>query len=154
LTAVPLAAEALPMALSPPPVGLRHSQTVRITPALTVPELAPDLADFRDMPPVFATAYLVGFVEATCIAALKPFLPAHQRTVGTRIDLSHTAATPAGLSVTAEVELVEVSGRRLKFRVVCRDDVEVIGEGFHERFIIDFDRFLSRMAAKRAGAGL
>jgi fluoroacetyl-CoA thioesterase len=56
------------------------------------------------------------------------------------------------MNVSAEVELVEVSGRRLRFKVTCRDDAEVIGEGYHERFIIDRDRFLARIAAKRAAA--
>jgi fluoroacetyl-CoA thioesterase len=135
-----------------PRVGLRHSQTIAVTAGLTVPEVSPAFGDFRDMPPVFATAFMVGFVEATCIAALKPFLGERQQTVGTRVDLSHSAATPVGMNVGAEVELVEVSGRRLRFKVTCRDDAEVIGEGYHERFIIDRDRFLARIAAKRAAA--
>ena len=138
------------MTQATPPVGLRHSQTIAVTPGLTVPEVSPAFGDFRDMPPVFATAFMVGFVEATCIAALKPFLSAEQHTVGTRVDLSHSAATPVGMSVCAEIELVEVDGRRLRFKVTCRDDAEVIGEGHHERFIIDRDRFLKRVAAKAA----
>jgi fluoroacetyl-CoA thioesterase len=138
------------MTNSAPPVGLRHRQTIAIDAVLTVPELPQALADFRDMPPVFATAYMVGFVEATCVAALKPYLAPGQRTVGTRIDMSHSAATPIGMTVTADVELVEVDGRRLKFRVTCRDDAEVIGEGFHERFIIDFGRFMARVESKTA----
>lgn len=137
-----------------PPLGLRHSRTIAVSPVLTVPQLPPALADFRDMPPVFATAYMVGFIEATCVAALKPFLTPDQRTVGTRIDMGHSAATPIGMTVTVDVKLVEVDGRRLKFRVTCRDDAEVIGEGFHERFIIDHGRFMSRVEAKKAGAGL
>jgi fluoroacetyl-CoA thioesterase len=138
------------MTNSAPPVGLRHRQTIAIDAVLTVPELPQALADFRDMPPVFATAYMVGFVEATCVAALKPYLAPGQRTVGTRIDMSHSAATPIGMTVTADVELVEVDGRRLKFRVTCRDDAEMIGEGFHERFIIDFGRFMARVESKTA----
>jgi fluoroacetyl-CoA thioesterase len=134
----------------PPPVGLRHSQTIAVTPGLTVPEVSSAFGDFRDMPPVFATAFMVGFVEATCIAALKPFLSAGQHTVGTHIDMGHSAATPVGMSVSAEIELVEVDGRRLRFKVTCRDDAEAIGEGYHERFIIDRDRFLKRIAAKAA----
>jgi fluoroacetyl-CoA thioesterase len=132
-----------------PPVGLRHSQTIAIEPVLTVPALPKALADFSDMPPVLATAYMVGFVEATCVSALKPYLAAGQRTVGTRVDMSHSAATPIGMTVTAEVELVEVDGRRLKFRATCRDEAEVIGEGFHERFIVDFGRFMARVEAKK-----
>ena len=132
-----------------PPIGLRHSQTIAVEPVLAVPALPKALADFSDMPPVLATAYMVGFVEATCVAALKPYLSEGQRTVGTRVDMSHTAATPIGLAVTADVELVEVDGRRLKFRVICRDDAEVIGEGFHERYIVDFERFMTRVEGKK-----
>ena len=134
---------------SGPPVGLRHSQTIAVTPELTVPQVSAAFAQFRDMPPVFATAFMVGFVEDTCVAALRPFLQRGQRTVGIGVNLTHSAATPIGMKVTAEVELVEVEGRRLKFRVVCRDDAEPIGEGIHERAIIDHDRFLTRVAAKR-----
>ncbi len=72
-----------------PPVGLRHSQTVAVTPGLTVPQVSPAFGDFRDMPPVFATAFMVGFVEATCIAALEPSLGERQQTVGMRVDMSH-----------------------------------------------------------------
>ena len=140
------------MTESPPPVGLRHSRTIAVTAGLTVPEVSPAFGDFRDMPPVFATAFMVGFVEATCIAALKPFLGTQQQTVGTRVELSHSAATPVGMRVTTEVELVEVSGRRLRFKVTCRDDAEAIGEGYHERVVIDRDRFLARIAAKQGGA--
>jgi fluoroacetyl-CoA thioesterase len=134
---------------SGPPIGLRHSQTITVTPELTVPEVSTAFAQFRDMPPVFATALMVGFVEDTCVAALRPFLSQGQRTVGIGVNLTHSAATPIGMRVTAEVELVEVEGRRLKFRVLCRDDAEAIGEGWHERAIIDHDRFLARIAAKR-----
>jgi fluoroacetyl-CoA thioesterase len=133
-----------------PRMGLRHSQTITIDTVLTVPALPRALADFSDMPPVLATAYMVGLVEATCVVALKPYLAPGQRTVGTHIDMNHSAATPIGMTVTAEVELIEVDGRRLRFRVSCRDDAEVIGEGFHERFIIDFGRFMTRVEGKKS----
>src|SRR5690606_26483104 len=97
---------------------------------------------------VFATAYLVGFVEATCVEALAPFLAPGERSVGTKVELSHSAATPVGLRGTAEVELVAAEGRRLRCRVLCRDEREVIGEGFHERFLIDLPRFEARLADK------
>lgn len=64
------------------------------------------------------------------------------------MDLSHIAATPVGMEVTTEVELVAVEGRRLRFRVECRDTVEVIGHGFHERAIIDGDKFVERTRRK------
>jgi len=66
-----------------------------------------------------------------------PYLDANQRTVGTRVEMTHTAATPIGMNVIAEVELVSTNGRTLRFKVACRDDKEPIGDGFHERTVID-----------------
>ena len=90
-----------------------------------------------EMPPVFATAQMIAFVEWTCVHALAPYLAPGQRTVGTRVEMTHSAATPIGMMVTAEVELVEIDGRRFRFHARCRDEVETIGEGFHERMVID-----------------
>lgn len=133
-------------------LGLRHTETLIVDERLTVPAVAEAFTGFADMPPVLATAFLVGFVEWTCIEALRPCLTPGQRSLGTHVDLSHSAATPVGMRVTAEVELVAVEGRRLRFKVVCRDEAEPICEGHHERFIVEADRFLARMADKRAGA--
>ncbi|MEZ0606064.1 thioesterase family protein [Paraburkholderia sp. IW21] len=128
--------------------GLRHSATLAVTNGLTVPEVSPSFPAFADMPRVFATAYLVGFIEATCIEALHPYLAGGEGTVGTHIDVSHCAATPVGMTVLAEVELIGVEGRKLRFRVQCRDERDVIAEGFHERVIIDRDRFMTRILDK------
>jgi fluoroacetyl-CoA thioesterase len=128
--------------------GLKHRHSIVVDESLTVPAVSKAFSGFADMPPVFATAFLVGFAEWTCIEALKPYLSADQRTVGVHVDLSHSGATPVGMTVTAEVELVAVEGRRLRFKVTCRDDVEVVSEGHHERFIIDMPRFLERLGRK------
>lgn len=130
--------------------GLTHSATLVVTPQLTVPAVSPALTEFADMPPVFATAFMVGFIESTCIALLRPYLAEGQHSVGTAVDLSHTAATPVGMTITADVELLEVDGRRLKFQVAARDDAGPIGEGTHERFIIDVAKFVER-AGRRSG---
>lgn len=135
--------------LSPMPAGLTHHESLTVTEALTVPAMSQAFTGFVDMPPVFATAFMVGFIEWTCIEALRPYLTDGQKTVGTHVDVSHVAATPVGMSVTADVELVEVEGRKLRFRVACRDEGGPIGEGFHERVIIDHKRFLARVGAKR-----
>ena len=129
--------------------GLKHTHSVQVDERLTVPAVSQAFTGFSDMPPVFATAFLVWFVEWTCIEALRPYLDPGQKTVGVHVDLSHSAATPVGMRVTAEVELVAVEGRRLRFKAVCRDDAEVISEGHHERYIIDADRFLARLNKKR-----
>jgi fluoroacetyl-CoA thioesterase len=130
--------------------GLTHEQTITVGERLTVPAVSSTFTGFADMPPVFATSLLVGFVEWSCIEALRPHLAPSQRTVGTHVNLSHGAATPVGLNVTASVELVEIEGRKLTFKVVCRDEVEVICEGLHERHIVDEARFLASVARKQA----
>ena len=130
--------------------GLAHSESILVTDRLIVPEMADYFTNFASMPPVFATAFMVGFVEAACIEALRPYLDASERTVGTHVDVSHTAATPVGLTVTADVELVAVEGRKLRFKVACRDERDEICAGFHERFVIDQPRFLGKLAEKQA----
>jgi len=130
--------------------GLHHRQTILVDQRLTVPSMAEAFTGFADMPPVFATAFLVGFVEWACIEALRPYLSPEQRTVGVHVDLSHSAATPVGMYVTADVELVAIDDRKLRFKVTCRDDAEAICEGFHERFIVDGARFMARVEKKRS----
>ena len=131
--------------------GLRHTQTLLIDAGLTVPAVSRAFTGFADMPPVFATAFLVGFVEWTCVEALRPYLPAGARTVGVHVDLSHSAATPVGMRVSAEVELVVVQGRQLRFHVLCRDEADLICEGHHERALVDFERFMARLQSKQDG---
>jgi len=131
--------------------GLRYSEALTVSERLTVPVQAQPFDAATDMPPVFATAQMIAFVEWTCVHALTPYLGPQQRTVGTRVEMSHIAATPVGMTVTAEVELVAVDGRTLRFKVSCQDDKEPIGEGFHERMVIDNDRFMARLARKQGG---
>ncbi|MEO3754726.1 thioesterase family protein [Streptomyces sp. B6B3] len=130
--------------------GLRHTSRLLVDEGLTVPAVSDALRGFADMPRVFATAYLVAFVENTCIEAVAPLLPEGNKTVGTHVELSHSAATPVGMEVTAFVELVEVDRRRLRFAVECRDAQDVISSGHHERHVIDAATFDERMAAKAA----
>ncbi|MFI0450479.1 thioesterase family protein [Actinomadura sp. 6N118] len=129
--------------------GLRHAFSYEVPPNRTVPHLYPEAPEFVPMPEVFATGFLVGLLEWTCVQLLKPHLdwPAEQ-SVGTHISISHEAATPPGLVVTAEVELTEVDGRRLRFEVRAHDGVDTIARGTHERFLIDTERFVQRAAAK------
>src|SRR5713101_3073103 len=128
--------------------GLRHRATIRVSGEMAVPAQGRLMGGRVEMPPVFATANMIAFVEWTCVAALMPYLAPTQRTVGTRVEMTHSAATPIGMEVTAEIELVEFDGRRLRFKVSCRDESEPIGEGFHERTIVDHDRFMARLARK------
>ena len=129
--------------------GLRHSARIRVSEAMAVPAQGTLFGGTAAMPPVFATANLIAFVEWTCVAALAPYLAPHQRSLGTRIEMSHLAPTPVGMHVTAEIELIAVDGRRLRFKAACRDEAEPIGEGFHERVIVDHERFMARLSRKR-----
>ena len=130
--------------------GLTHSETILVTDRLIVPEMADYFPNFAAMPPVLATAYLVAFVEWTCVRALADHLLEGEASLGIRVDLSHDAATPVGMKATAAIELIAVEGRKLRFKVACRDERDAIGAGFHERFVIDQARFLSRLEKKRA----
>lgn len=130
--------------------GIKYQHKFLIPQSKTVPSLYPESEEFQVMPEVFATGFLVGFLEWSCIMAVKPHLdwPLEQ-SVGTHIDVSHEAATPPGLEVTASVELTEVDGRRLVFSVEAHDGVDLISKGRHERFIIDKEKFDSRLKTKR-----
>lgn len=129
--------------------GLTHTHTFKIPVSKTVPSLYPESDEFIQMPEVFATGYLVGFLEWTCILCINPYLDwPDQQTVGTHIDISHEAATPPGFEITASVELVEVDGRKLVFKVEAHDGVDLISRGRHERFIINKERFDQRLDEK------
>jgi fluoroacetyl-CoA thioesterase len=122
--------------------GIRYEHKFIVPSSKTVPELFPEAQEFVVMPAVFATGFLVGFIEWTCIKAINPHLdwPSEQ-SVGTYIDVSHIAATPPGLEVRAMVELVAVEGKKLVFSVEVRDEIDLISTGRHERFIIDKAKF-------------
>src|SRR5262245_29659615 len=108
--------------LAPNIPGTTHMQTLMVDDTLVVPAVSEHFTGFRDMPPVFATAFMVGFIEWACIEAIRPFIEPGEHTVGTHVNVSHSAATPVGMAVTAFVELVAVEGRKLSFRVTCRDE--------------------------------
>ncbi len=131
--------------------GMESTFTFRVTGSKTVPSLYPEAAEFQEMPTVFATGFMVGFIEWACIRAVNPHLDwPEEQTVGTHVNVSHIAATPVGMEVTARVKLVEVDGRRLLFEVEARDEKEPIGKGTHERFVINKKRFDEKMRAKTA----
>jgi fluoroacetyl-CoA thioesterase len=129
--------------------GVKHSGEMIVTKDMTVPGNADRLPTFADMPEVLATAFYVAFIEATCLDLVRPFLQKGEHSVGTLVGVTHIAATPIGMKVTAEVELVEVDGRRLAFKVNCFDEVENIGSGLHERFIINMERFMKKVEEKQ-----
>lgn len=129
--------------------GLRGEHTFVVPPDKTVPHLYAEAPEFQEMPRVFATGFLVGLVEWACLRVVNPHLDwPREQTLGTHVDLSHSAATPPGMTVTVQAELVEVDGRRLAFRVSAHDGKDVITEGRHERVVVDAARFRERVAAK------
>ncbi len=99
---------------------------------------------------VFATPMMIALMENSALRAVDPFLPEGFATVGLSLDVKHLAATPVGMRVRAEAELLKVEGKKLTFRIEAFDEVEKIGEGIHERYIIELSKFLSRTAAKGA----
>ncbi|HEY3312948.1 MAG TPA: thioesterase family protein [Anaerolineales bacterium] len=102
--------------------------------------------------PVYSTPALVGLVEAAAVRVLEGRLEAGQTSVGGHIDIRHLAATPVGMNVRARAELIARDGRRLTFKVEAWDELEKIGEGLHERFVIDTEKFVSRARAKQKSA--
>jgi fluoroacetyl-CoA thioesterase len=134
--------------------GIEHQLRFVVPESKTVPALYPESPEFREMPPVFATGFLVGLLEWACIEALKPQLDwPREQTVGTHIDVSHSAATPPGLEVTVKAKLVEVHGRRLTFQVEAHDGVDLISRGRHERFVVDAGRFRGKTRRKERVPG-
>lgn len=119
----------------------------------TVPRIYAEAPDFQMMPAVFATGYMVALMEWACMELIKPHLdwPAEQ-SLGTHVNLSHTAATLPGMTVEVKTRLEAIDGRKLTFRVSAHDGVDAITDGTHERHVIDAARFARKVEAK-AGAG-
>jgi len=105
----------------------------------------------ESLPPVLSTPRLISLLERTAHQAILPSLSAGQTSVGTLVNIRHLGATPVGMQVHFKAELVEVDGRRLRFKVEASDEMEKVAEGEHERFIIDIARFEERLRKKSAG---
>ncbi len=100
--------------------------------------------------PVFSTPHMIALLEGAAAAAVESQLAEGQSTVGTLVNVQHLAATPIGMTIRARAELLEVDRRRLRYRVEAWDEVEKIAEGEHERFIIDYARFMAKVGEKQA----
>ena len=116
---------------------------------LTVTEELTAAACGSGLLPVFATPQMIAMMEQTAAESVAPYLPEGSSTVGTHLDVRHLAATPVGLAVTCETELVEIDRRRLVFSCRAYDSAGLIGEGVQERFIVDSESFLRKTEAKR-----
>ncbi len=125
------------------PIGLKGLAETLVTEENTAAAMGSGLL------PVFATPAMLALMEQAAASSVQPFLPEGQGTVGTRLEVSHLAATPIGLTVRAESELIAVDRRKLRFAVRAWAGDELIGEGEHERFVIDNARFLEKALSKR-----
>ena len=133
--------------------GLEHELRFVVPESKLVPALYPESPEFAAMPPVLATGFLVGFLEWCALLVAKPHLDwPREQTVGTHVDVSHLAATPAGLILTARAKLVGVDGRKLRYEVEADDGIDVVARGTHERAVILREKFDARLAAKAAAS--
>jgi len=134
--------------------GLEFEFAYTVPQDKTVPYLFPEFTEGGQMPDVFATGYMVGLFEFACIKAVNAYIDwPRQQTVGIHINVSHTAATPPGLTVTVKGRLEKVDGRKLSFSLSAHDGADTISEGTHDRFIIDADKFNAAVAKKKSNGG-
>ncbi len=122
--------------------GLTFTITQTVTPDKTAEALGSGTL------PVYATPAMIALMEEASYKAVAPYLDEGSGSVGTLMNVKHLAATPLGMTVKAQAELLEIDGRRLVFKVTAEDACGIIGEGLHERFIIQNEKFLSRTNAK------
>ena len=125
------------------PLGTKATFTLRVLPE----HLANRFKDSM-LPQVLATPVMILIMENAALAAIRPFLDVGESAVGTAINVRHLAATPLGHEVRAEAEVVKVEGKRIDFKVSARDETEEIGNGTHQRMVIDFRSFNERLAKK------
>jgi fluoroacetyl-CoA thioesterase len=130
--------------------GLVHRVAYKVAEEKTVPYTYPESPEIASMPKVFATGFMIVLMEWACTELVAQHLDPGEGSVGVHIDVSHVAATPPGMTVTAEAECVEVIGRRVAFKVKAHDGIDLIGEGRHERFVVIWDNFNAAVAAKAA----
>jgi len=126
--------------------GRKGSAGLTVAPEHTAPHVGSGRV------PVLATPVLINLLEAAALAAVEHLLPEGHQSLGVQLDVRHFAATPVGMRVEAEAELVAVDGRTLRFRVSARDEREPISEGTHERIVVNVARFDRRLEAKARGA--
>lgn len=126
-------------------VGLIHEITITVQESDTA-----RAGGGESLPRVFSTPRMIAMLERTSHQGILPFLPEGKTSVGSVVNVRHLAATPVGMEVRFRAELLEVDGRRLRFKVQAWDAIDKIAEGEHERFIIDIARFEERLQMKAA----
>jgi fluoroacetyl-CoA thioesterase len=133
--------------------GLTHRLVYTVAEEKTVPYTYPESPIIASMPKVFATGFMIVLMEWVCTELLAAHLDPGEGSVGVHVDVSHLAATPPGMTVTVDAECVEVVGQRVAFNVKAHDGIDLIGQGRHERFVVAWDKFNARVAAKAAEVG-
>jgi len=135
--------------------GMTFEFSYTVTEEKTVPHLYGDIPELQEMPRVFATGFMVGLFELACIRAVNPYIDwPREQTVGIGINVTHTAPTPPGMTVTVKGTLEKVDGRKLSFTLEADDGADTISKGSHDRFIVDAEKFNAQVAekARRIGA--
>lgn len=122
--------------------GIKGYQETVVTPELLASNVGSGLVK------VYATAMMIALMEKAAVLAVEPYLEEGQGTVGTHVNVSHCSATPVGMKVWTECELIEIDRRKLVFKVAAYDERGLIGEGLHERFIIDNVKFQQKANSK------
>jgi fluoroacetyl-CoA thioesterase len=130
--------------------GITHRFSYKVPENKTVPYTYPEAPEIASMPKVFATGNMIILMEWVCAQLLAPHLDPGEGSLGVHVDVSHLAATLPGMTVTVDVECAEVIGQRITFKVKAHDGIELIGEGRHERFVVMWDKFNTRLATKAA----
>lgn len=130
--------------------GAKAEHIFKVPPNKTVPNLYPESSEFQAMPHVFATGFMVGLMEWGCLKVLDPHLEPEEGSLGIHIDVSHSAATVPGQTVTVTAECTKVEGRRVWFKVRAHDGLDVIGEGTHQRMVVSWPKFVSKVNQKAA----
>ncbi len=132
--------------------GLKHSFSYVVPENKTVPYTYPESPIIAAMPKVFATGFMIVLMEWTCAQLLDQYLDAGEGSLGTHVDVWHLAATPPGMTVKVDAEVIEVRGRKIMFKVRAHDGMDLIGEGRHERVAVVWDRFNAKVAEKAKSA--
>lgn len=123
-------------------IGIIGKGEIVVTKDVTAAAIGSGMVD------VFATPMMISLMENTCAKSIASHLQADESTVGTHVNVSHCAATPIGMKVYCESELIEIDRRKLTFKVTAYDERGLIGEGLHERFIIDSKKFQAKINSK------
>jgi fluoroacetyl-CoA thioesterase len=132
--------------------GLTHRFAYKVPENKTVPYTYPEAPEIASMPKVFATGNMIILMEWTCAQLLAPHLNPGEGSLGVHVDVSHLAATLPGQMVTVDVECAQIEGQRISFKVKAHDGIDLIGDGRHDRFVVSWDKFNARLAAKAAKA--